>query len=385
MQFSDQIASSNTPPPLPSNLVAWLDFIRAISAQLVLLAHLEILRVFEQFPFYLPPLGSIAVVLFFVLSGFLITRTIIIRYQDDRHDFCAFLIDRLCRIYPAYLAALLLVAVIDYYHILYSPKHYESFLNGLDQLSYTWPNFIGTALMCFKAPHLGDLVGYSNTLIFGSARQFWTLPIEWWIYLTIGYISLTLKQNRFRFADYMITLSLGYIPFFFLFQGNPTTGAGIAAIWLMGGIASLVYHFVSLDMSKSYLARMVAMGTGLLGTTTFFRYQIAQNPFDMLGAFNLAGFFLLSLWLVEHPNSQFLRSKRTQTANRFLSSFAYSLYLTHYSLIGLFQTLELPTWIQWGLCNLTAYLFAVVFEKPHRRWARRLHGWRNKRMTSMTR
>ncbi|MBX9787804.1 MAG: acyltransferase [Pirellulales bacterium] len=365
---------------LPPAAVSWLDLVRALSAQVVVLAHLELLHRFEANPFLLPPLASIAVVVFYILSGFLIGRTLLLRYTDADYDFVHFLIDRFCRIYPAYLAALVFIALIDYAHRLYYPQNYHIYLNGLGDYSYTVANFIATALMVFKTPFLTSLVGPQNLMIFGSASQFWSLPVEWWLYMTVGYLVLTLKRKRFVLRDYALLLLFAYIPFFFMFQGNPVTGEGMAAVWLMGAIASFVYNACRVDLTKKYVRNLIAVAALLLCLTTLFRYQISGSPYDALGAFNLTALFLVSLWLVQHPWGSILSSATIRRLTRFLASYAYSLYLTHYSLVGFLNNFSLPAIIKWLLCNAFAVWFAYRFEVPHHRWAAKLHAWRARRI-----
>lgn len=365
--------------PLPPNTVSWLDLVRALCAQVVVLAHMELLHRFEQSPFSLPPLASIAVVMFYILSGFLIARALFVRYREPDYDFVHFFIDRFCRIYPAYFAALVFVALIDAVHRLYYPQHYYIFLSGLGDFSYSVANFIATALMVFKTPFLSVLVGHENLMIFGSAGQFWSLPVEWWLYLTVGYLVLTLKRKRFAVRDYALFLLFAYIPFFFMFQGNPVTGEGMAAVWLMGAIASFVYNACRVDMTKPYVRLLVGVAVVLLCLTSLFRYQISGSPYDALGAFNLTALFLVSLWLVQHHWGNFLSSPSIERITRFLSSYAYSLYLTHYSLIEFLNNFPVPVIAKWVLCNVFAFWFAYRFEIPHHRWAAKLHAWRARR------
>jgi len=375
-------SSAATAAALPPSVVTWLDLLRAISAQCVLLGHLELLHRFERGPFWLPPLQSLAVVIFYLLSGFLITRTLWLRYRDPRYDFGQFFIERFCRIYPAYLASLLFVAGIDYYHRSYFPGHYHAFLNGWGELSYDWPNFITTGLMLCKAPLLGLPIDWHHFLIFGSASQFWSLPPEWWLYLTVGYVALTLKGGGFNLRNYFVLLIFAYIPFFFLFQGNPSTGDGMSAVWLMGGLACILHNLCRVDMQQAHVRRLIVFAAAILTLTTIFRYQIAADPYDALAAFNLAALFLMTIWLVQHRWGDFLALRHMQSLARFLASYSYSLYLTHYSLVGFLNNYALHPSVSWLLCNLLALGFAYFFEMPHRRWATKINDLRIRRLTS---
>jgi peptidoglycan/LPS O-acetylase OafA/YrhL len=85
--------------------IAALDGLRGLLASMVIVSHY-----FGEVAHAVPGLafGWVAVVMFFVLSGFLIGR-IIIAKQHHANFFLVFYVRRLCRIMPAYLATLLVV------------------------------------------------------------------------------------------------------------------------------------------------------------------------------------------------------------------------------------------------------------------------------------
>jgi len=86
-----------------------LDLLRAGAAQAVCVGHA--LNVFMGPGTSNAP--RIGVALFFVLSGFVIAHTLIIRSQQASYDFAEFFTERFARIYTAYLPALLLIALAD--------------------------------------------------------------------------------------------------------------------------------------------------------------------------------------------------------------------------------------------------------------------------------
>jgi peptidoglycan/LPS O-acetylase OafA/YrhL len=65
---------------------------------------------------------------------------------------------------------------------------------------------------------------------FGSARPFWTLAIEWWIYLSFGYLILVfLKKDKLSLLNILILLFFSVVPVFNLIigRGNGLTTCGI--------------------------------------------------------------------------------------------------------------------------------------------------------------
>jgi peptidoglycan/LPS O-acetylase OafA/YrhL len=92
---------------------ATLDLMRAVAAQMVCVGH--------AISFFVPPwrspamplIQNIGVLLFFILSGFLITYTLIERSKNPAYGFWQFFIERFARIYSGLIPALIFVAAVD--------------------------------------------------------------------------------------------------------------------------------------------------------------------------------------------------------------------------------------------------------------------------------
>jgi peptidoglycan/LPS O-acetylase OafA/YrhL len=98
--------------PKENDTSLMLDLLRAGAAQMVCVGHA--VRFFAggfNQPWPLP--HNTGVVLFFILSGFLITYTLIERSKDPSYGFGTFLIERTARIYSGLIPALLLVIIVD--------------------------------------------------------------------------------------------------------------------------------------------------------------------------------------------------------------------------------------------------------------------------------
>ncbi|MBB2944012.1 peptidoglycan/LPS O-acetylase OafA/YrhL [Actinoplanes lutulentus] len=146
------------------NRLAWLDALRGYAAVVVAAfhlspvilgsaTHLQIYRVFD--------LGKYAVLLFFLVSGYVIPMSL------ERHgSLRRFWVGRLCRIYPAYLATILLAAGLTAAGLFRLP----------DQLRTET-----TASVLAHATMLQDLLG-----VRGIVRPFWTLSFEMLFYLLVA-------------------------------------------------------------------------------------------------------------------------------------------------------------------------------------------------------
>src|SRR4051794_34562176 len=92
----------------------YLDFVRALAAQLVLFGHAA--HYFLPNSVFVRGAGimqSVGVNIFFLISGFLISHSVFMKRSDPSYGFGSYVADRFCRIYSAFLPALVLVAIVD--------------------------------------------------------------------------------------------------------------------------------------------------------------------------------------------------------------------------------------------------------------------------------
>tara|TARA_B110000261_G_C12958295_1_gene307360 strand:- start:20 stop:592 length:573 start_codon:yes stop_codon:yes gene_type:complete len=110
-----------------------IDFLRAISVIAVIIFHLN-----KEFF----PLGYLGVDLFFVISGYLITRNILKDYKDKKFSFKIFYLKRIRRILPALLVVLLVTTIASTFILLVADinKFSESMLASLGFVAnfYFW-------------------------------------------------------------------------------------------------------------------------------------------------------------------------------------------------------------------------------------------------------
>jgi peptidoglycan/LPS O-acetylase OafA/YrhL len=124
--FPQEAAGSpqkNSPRRIPS-----LDGCRAISILLVVLAHLcetPALQAFDPYARMMFHLGPFGVKVFFVISGFLITKLLL--DEERRHGSVSikgFYIRRAFRIWPVAYAYLLVVALLAWKHVIFVAPHH---------------------------------------------------------------------------------------------------------------------------------------------------------------------------------------------------------------------------------------------------------------------
>ena len=165
-----------------------LDFLRATAALLVLFAHSRDFYfldtgvaaqpgLFLKLFYFITELGHEAVVLFFVLSGFLIGGSLADSIQRGSFDLVRYLIARFVRIYIVYLPALVITEAVFWFGPLLLSNSGTGPVRPLfDQQQM---DFGGVSqAIC----HLAGLEGFS-CLVWLQNPSLWSLGYEWALYL----------------------------------------------------------------------------------------------------------------------------------------------------------------------------------------------------------
>jgi peptidoglycan/LPS O-acetylase OafA/YrhL len=138
---SAELDQSVTKRSLSDGQVAYLNIIRALAAELVLVSH-AFLYFHADSKAYMNAkqiLGTLGVVLFFLISGFLISRSAFTNTRRGSYTLSDYIIERFARIYTAFLPALVSIAVLDYFLL-----GYPAFP---DTASYNYSTFFGNLFM----------------------------------------------------------------------------------------------------------------------------------------------------------------------------------------------------------------------------------------------
>ncbi|MBY5311942.1 acyltransferase family protein [Rhizobium leguminosarum] len=155
-----------------------LDGLRGVAALLVVGAHIGLI-----FPITAPHLvtmGDEAVGLFFALSGFLMAHLYGSR-PVTKENVLDFLVSRFARIYPVYLVAVVLVAM----------------LSSMQNLDFVQPIVSGT-----------DFV--RHVFLLGSSGVFWSIPPEIQFYLLFPVLWLCLAQPH-RYSGMIVGLTVAVV------------------------------------------------------------------------------------------------------------------------------------------------------------------------------
>ena len=248
-----------------------LDLLRAIAAQMVCVGHAISFFVPQWRPTRLPYMQNAGVLLFFLISGFLITYTLIERSKDPAYGFRQFFIERFARIYSGLIPALAFIAIIDGVTIYFTgdPAISRYFTSKTHDSEYF---------------HAGGDIGeslqmYPSMVSFGSAEP----PVDArdrMADLVIFVASLFFMAARSGSILFLIPIAIffGQPPIHFLLGSYQADGVGSGSLtlWLCG---SLIYF-----VARSSVYRIFSCGCigrmrrrRLYGTDTHRRSVRHQN------------------------------------------------------------------------------------------------------------
>lgn len=337
--------SPATASPAPAKVVVnqatsqFLDLSRWFAAFVVVLCHVRGLVLADYGDIAGPPslavkaiyfaagFGHEAVVVFFVISGFLVGGRSTVKAARGRFSMLDYVVHRFARIYivlaPALLAGLLLdragsllvddtglYAHLGRYHFLSIPGAVTSDL-GPDTI-------------------IGNLLMLQTILVptLGSNGPLWSLASEWWYYVLFG-LAVGIALTRGRTARIICGVA-----FAVLLWVLPIGISLWAVLWVMGiGVALLEQRWrgwpapvgAAAFLGVLVVARVLQRAEAQDGTTSV----LAQFPLDLMVAFG----FSLAL----------LCAKRgwwgTGRLNTTLASFSYTTYLVHFPAMVFLATL----------------------------------------------
>lgn len=176
MQSASNPETSNLSPSAPAGRIAFLDDMRGMAIIAVFLFHCMRRALGQQ----ITPATFGGVAMFFVLSGFCIHLTFC---RGARKNWRAFYTGRFFRIYPPYLAALLLFAFLF-------PTTRLSFHRAFD-----WAQL---------GSHLSLVHNLNHATLFGVNPAFWSIAVEAQLYLLYPLLLMLAAGLGWRGALYLL-------------------------------------------------------------------------------------------------------------------------------------------------------------------------------------
>jgi peptidoglycan/LPS O-acetylase OafA/YrhL len=318
-----------------------LNMARGLAALLVLLGHLRsfVFLSYDQLKSHGPVdtvlwaitgFGHQAVMVFFVLSGFFITRSIMIDDRKSGFSWPVYLIKRLSRLWVVLLPCVLLTLFWD--SVGASSGNIEFYKGTLYSLYSSGPGVeYGGAHYDF-ATLIGNLLFLQTILvpIFGSNGPLWSLANEFWYYLMFPLLYVAFAQERRPLA---IAKNILVFIAICIFVGPYIVISG--AIWLAGAAAYFIYDrgwlIAQLKHPATLVLALLALLLSLAGSKGHYGSDLTK---DFLVGFSAA---VLVLVLARFDASLSLY----KTASRVLADGSYTMYLVHFPFIAALAAIAL--------------------------------------------
>jgi peptidoglycan/LPS O-acetylase OafA/YrhL len=314
--------------PMKNGTSLYLDLVRFSAAFAVFTQHLKLYtkNSFSWFwsahPFwstYLALFSQTAVIVFFVLSGYVIAHVLTTRERTPLQ----YTASRFARLYSVAAPALILAAATNYLESLKYPNMFQAFAFGNDIIGAIY--YLGTALF------VNHFWLWPNLEPFNT--PFWTLSFEVSYY--IGIALLVFAKGSFRFLSLALLCAVA----------GPTMVL-LAPTWLLGYWA---YHFSKRQQQHAGLAFVVWLGATValflcpyIESTIRLPLPFLRMPDPVLGellaAYAAAICFTVNIIAF---NAFSDRAERLLSPSkgliRWLGSMTFALYLFHQPLLSFFN------------------------------------------------
>ncbi len=318
--------------------IAPLDGVRATAALMVLFFHCFQITTFNttagQMLQKIGFLGQTGVSLFFVLSGFLITRILLQQVKDPNYLF-NFFMRRALRIFPLYFMYLCII-----YFIL--PTIFDKPIPDFSQQWYYW-FYLQDFAITFRWPAIGP-------------KHFWSLAIEEHFYLVWPFIVLFASTRGVIVACIsLITVSIitriflvnyGYETYFFTFSRLDEISLGCL-------LAVLEYKNILNKIPIKWIGWAFSLVV-CLAAILWFLFTAQANPIIQVVKYQFISLtYLLGVaWTIlapkENPIIRFLSSK----VMTFTGSISYGIYV--------YQALAIEWAKHYNLNNNLLFFIAVI-------------------------
>lgn len=279
--------------------LGYLDAIRGIAALMVVFSHYAErtpLHNFWLFEFFTP--GQFGVVVFFMLSGFVIPYS----FQHSKGNVVGFITSRFFRLYPAYWLSVLLASISAI-----------MFLNSP----------FSTSMIMANLTMIQKLLGYPDA--FGT---YWTLLVELIFYALCVFLAIfgVLSNIKIKFYLSVIFLMLGIVTSIIRKFYNISIPVGVIVSLSMMLFGSLWREFIVSedDTAIKYSLSWCALFAVAFPVISFFAYNfdrgLGENAINYSISFILGVIAFIILTTVLKIHGKFFL---------YLGTISYSVYLLH--------------------------------------------------------
>lgn len=259
-------------------------------------------------------IANISVVIFFFLSGMLITYSGINLTTRNGFNYKQFLLNRLTRIYPTLIFSLILVYILMRLFPLLNGNSYDIRKFPGELYSVREKYYVdGYQIVKTATLLITDIININGPM--------WSLFIEWWLYVSAMFLFITIENKRLWIR--VISFILALLPLLYIFRQFQIPGLFYMAIWFLGAAFTLVINSsktlkvgLLITSTATVLMLVLIKGPGVL--------NIAEaNPLD----FGFVQILFVVMYLNFFASLKFLRRFKS------FAPFSYTLYLIHFPII----------------------------------------------------
>jgi peptidoglycan/LPS O-acetylase OafA/YrhL len=322
----------------PINNISSLDGLRGLACLLVVFSHAG-----NQGLFYsIKGTGQLGVMLFFSLSGFLMSYLYGQR-QLGVMQLTSYGIKRFFRVYPAYL----LVVVLSY--VIYSSGGKYAF-------------------------KIDDIELINHILLTGKVSILWTIPVEMKFYLVFPFMALAISVFKSAGVKAVAAVGILIVMFYLNLKGNKLSVWPYMEFFTGGVAAGYIYAWIArLEVNFKWVFNLV-FGISLCGLLVSIPILFKQlfgfsHRFwaDGLVFSNLMSLCVLSCAL----SSGLLNRLFSNSMARFIGNISFSLYLVHLPCMRLVKALlpfdpTIELFAALAASVAAAYILHLAVERPSR-------------------
>ncbi len=292
----------------------YLDLIRFLAAFAVLLDHLAAYPFSKGIIYWrLGSYGNVAVMIFFILSGYVIAYVSSTRERTVKD----YTISRLARLYSVMVIALLLTCLFDRIGMYVNPDFYAT----LKILPPSWDGYL-SSLLFVNEYHIFGLHGKVTP---GSNYPFWSLSFEATYYAVAGLVLFAPK--RFSYAVSVLLLGLAGIKI-----------AVLLPMWFIGYFLYQTKDRIKVGTGISLIIFPLSAALILLipNLSAHFPHDV-EFVQDCLTA---VGFSLNALSARQLLGTQLIVRKQIKSGIRWLGTLTFPLYAIHFPALCLFTAIS---------------------------------------------
>jgi peptidoglycan/LPS O-acetylase OafA/YrhL len=332
------------------NKISKIEALRGFAALYVLIHHFNLGE--GTWLMYVAQQGQVAVIMFFILSGFVLNLSNSDQIYSGKIDFKKYFIKRFRRIYPVLIASMLIA-------------YFAACLAESKLVVFNWQEFAA------NLSNIQDLARHPGCWYeaFAGNTPLWSLSYEWWFYML--FFPLT-KYVKFEYQRYMalgisifgfLTYALYPNQFSIIFEYFMIwwSGVELAQAWKSNKLTSIK------NLSFIYGSLTILLGLQVIRIFLYSeKLQLSYYPV-INSLHTLFAIFLISVGLIWYK-MKFIGFKFTFGYFEIFGPISYSIYLFHFPLImkynyDFFYSTNIQYFCMTIICLLLCFFVEIKFQK----------------------